>query len=72
MLIYLNIFSLEQEKVSKVKVAKDKAYQEAVWSQQRREEFNGFWTVPTWAPCMSGSQGKATIFVSCYVDYEYI
>ena len=72
MLIYLNIFSLEQEKASKVKVAKDKAYQEAVQSQQKQEEFNGFWTVPTWAPRMSGSQGKATIFVSSYVDYDYI
>jgi hypothetical protein len=36
----------EQEKASKEQAAKDKAYQEAVRSQQRQEEINGFRKLP--------------------------
>ena len=45
--LFLIIISLlEQEKASKVKTAKDKAYQEAVRSQQRQEELIGFQKIP--------------------------
>jgi hypothetical protein len=48
------MFLLEQEKASKAQAAKDKAYQEAIRSQQRQEEINGFRKLPTRAP----PQGK--------------
>ena len=48
------MFLLEQEKVTKAQAAKDKAYQDAVQSQQRQEEINGSRKLPTWAP----PQGK--------------
>jgi len=52
-------FLLEQEKVSRAQAAKDKAYQEAVRSQQNQEEINGFRKLPARAP----PQGKQ---VPCY------
>ena len=55
--VYLIYPPIEQEKAGKVKAAKDKAYQEAVRSQQRQEEIIGFQKVPAQAP--QPSQGKA-------------
>jgi type IV secretory pathway VirB9-like protein len=46
----LLIFLLEQEKASKAQAAKDKAYQEALRSQQRQEENIGFQKLPAQAP----------------------
>ena len=45
-IFFIIISLLEQEKASKVKTAKDKAYQEAVRSQQRQEELIGFRKIP--------------------------
>ena len=53
-MILIFMFLLEQEKASRAQAAKDKAYQDAVQSQQRQKEINGFWKLPTWAP----PQGK--------------
>jgi hypothetical protein len=65
--MFIYIFLLEQEKASKAKAVKDKAYQEAMRSQQRQEEFNGFRKQPARAP----PQGKLTPLLLSYIDYEY-
>ena len=54
--IILLIFLLEQEKVSKAQAAQNKAYQEALRSQQRHEEVIGFKKLPQAA--RSTPQGK--------------
>ena len=45
-----NYFLLEQAKAGKEQAAKDKAYQEAIWYQQRQEEILGFHKLPAQAP----------------------